>query len=74
MSDEQKIYDSKGKFLGTFRPSKGSSDTGGGGCVGIIAAILIVIYLIVEEWSGIVKPTYHFAPTDSGDPSCSSRA
>ena len=66
MSDEQKIYDSKGKFLGTFRPSKGGSDSGGGGgCVGIIVAILIVIYLVVEGWSGIVKPTYHFAPSDS---------
>jgi hypothetical protein len=66
MSDEQKIYDSKGKFLGTFRPSKGGSDSGGGGgCVGIIVAILIVIYLVVEGWSGIVKPTYHFAPADS---------
>ena len=65
MSDERKIYDSKGKFLGTFRPAKGGGDSGGGGCVGVLVAIALLVYLVVEGWSGIVKPTYHFAPVDS---------
>lgn len=65
MSDERKFYDSKGKFLGTFRPAKGGGDSGGGGCVGGLVAIAFLVYLVVEGWSGIVKPTYHFAPVDS---------
>ena len=65
MSDERKIYDSKGKFRGTFRPAKGGGDSGGGGCVGVLVAIALLVYLVVEGWSGIVKPTYHFAPVDS---------
>jgi len=64
MSDESKIYDGKGKFLGTFRPAKGGGESGGGGCVGVLVAIALLVYLVVEGWSGIVKPTYHFAPVD----------
>ena len=64
MSEERKVYDGKGKLLGTFRPAKGD-DSSGGGCLGIIVALLVFIYLIMEGWSGIVKPTYHFAPVDS---------
>jgi len=64
MSEGRKIYDGKGKLLGTFRPAKGD-DSSGGGCLGIIVALLVFIYLIMEGWSGIVKPTYHFAPVDS---------
>ena len=63
MSDERKIYDSKGKFLGTFRPSKGGSDSGGGGCVGIIVAILIVILVCArnaKRWFQIInRPAFN---------------
>ena len=65
MSDERNIYDGKGKLLGTFRPANSDGDSSGGGCLGIIVALLVVIYLVMEGWSGIVKPTYHFAPADS---------
>ena len=33
--------------------------------MGIIVALVVFVYLIMQGWSGIVKPTYHFAPVDS---------
>lgn len=71
MSTEQRIYDKKGKFLGTFRPSKSQDDSTANGCLGIVFGIvfgiLVAIYLVSQGWSGIVRPTYHFEPNGSID-------
>jgi|GEM_PF-834587 hypothetical protein len=65
MSTKQEIFDKKGKFLGTFRPSEAQDHSATNGCLGIVLGIVIVIYLVWQGWSGIVRPTYHFEPTGS---------
>lgn len=68
MSEEQQIYDRNGKFMGTFRPAKGSQGSSGGGCLAVILGFFLLVYLVLEGWSGVVSPTYHFAPAE-GEPS-----
>ena len=64
MSSEQRIYNAKGKLLGTFLPANDKSESSGGGCLAVMVAIGLLCYLVGEGWLGIVKPTYHFVPRE----------